>query len=158
MEVVKVGVMIVGEVSTTNFVPVPVCEAMEVAFPTLVMGPVRLALVVALPAVSPGAVPVMFVPTSTEGVPKLGVTRVGEVANTLLPVPVTEVKPEYSMFQEAAVVPLVKMQVSVAWELATIATMAFPPLELTVTTPVLLLTMVYCWPSAKVLVTGIVTV
>lgn len=34
------------------------------------------------------AVPVMFVPTSAEGVPRAGVTRVGEVARTLSPVPV----------------------------------------------------------------------
>ncbi len=36
----KVGVTKVGEVSTTNFVPVPVCEAMEVVLPTEVMTPV----------------------------------------------------------------------------------------------------------------------
>jgi len=49
------GVTKVGEVSTTNFVPVPVCEAMLVAFPDDVIGPVRFALVVTvadLPVVS----------------------------------------------------------------------------------------------------------
>ena len=43
-----VGVTNVGEVSTTNFVPVPVCEAIDVAFPALVIGPVKLAFVVAV--------------------------------------------------------------------------------------------------------------
>ena len=33
----------------------------------------------------------MFVPTKAEGVPKAGVTRVGEVAKTLAPVPVSSV-------------------------------------------------------------------
>ena len=46
----KTGVTRVGEVSITNFVPVPVCEATEVAFPTLVIGPVKLALVVLFPS------------------------------------------------------------------------------------------------------------
>ena len=49
-----VGVTSVGEVSTTNFVPVPVCEAIEVAFPTEVITPVRFAFVLtvlALPVV-----------------------------------------------------------------------------------------------------------
>jgi hypothetical protein len=49
-DVVMVGVMTVGEVSTTNFVPVPVCEAMLVALPTEVIGPVRFALVVTVAA------------------------------------------------------------------------------------------------------------
>jgi acyl-CoA synthetase (AMP-forming)/AMP-acid ligase II len=44
---------IVGDVSMTNFVPVPVCEATAVALPTLVIGPVRLALTVAVPVVFP---------------------------------------------------------------------------------------------------------
>ena len=44
-----------------------------------------------LPAVSPDAVPVMFVPTKAEGVPSAGVTNVGLVANTAAPVPVSSV-------------------------------------------------------------------
>ena len=55
------------------------------------MGPVRLAFVVTLPAVRPGAVPVMFVPTRDDGVPRAGVTRVGLVANTNAPLPVSSV-------------------------------------------------------------------
>ena len=50
----RTGVTSVGEVSITNLVPVPVCEAMLVAFPEEVIGPVRLAFVVtvlALPVV-----------------------------------------------------------------------------------------------------------
>jgi len=51
-----VGVTKVGLVSTTNLVPVPVCEAMLVAFPTEVIGPVRFAFVVtvaAFPVIDP---------------------------------------------------------------------------------------------------------
>ena len=44
----RTGVTSVGEVSITNLVPVPVCEAMLVAFPTEVITPVRLAFVVAV--------------------------------------------------------------------------------------------------------------
>ena len=64
-----------------------------VAFPTEVTSPVRLAFVVTLPAVNPAAVPVILVPTKADGVPKLGVTKVGELDNTLLPVPVEVVTP-----------------------------------------------------------------
>src|SRR5665213_26779 len=61
----------------------------EVALPTEVTGPVKLALVVTVPAVSPAAVPVIFVPTKALGVPKSGVIRVGLVCKTtVLPVPV----------------------------------------------------------------------
>ena len=63
------------------------------ALPTLVTSPVRFALVVTLPAVKFAAVPEIFVPTSVDGVPKLGVTNVGDVDNTTLPVPVDEVTP-----------------------------------------------------------------
>jgi len=59
-----------------------------VALPTLVTSPVRLAFVVTVPAVKPAAVPVMFVPTKAEGVPRAGVTRVGLVARTTEPEPV----------------------------------------------------------------------
>lgn len=48
----------------------------------------RLALVVTFPAVSPAAVPVIFVPTKEDGVPREGVTSVGLVACTTLPDPV----------------------------------------------------------------------
>jgi hypothetical protein len=59
-----------------------------------VTAPVKLALVVTLPAVKPEAVPVMFVPTKADGVPKAGVTKVGLVANTKEPVPVSSVTAE----------------------------------------------------------------
>ena len=61
--------------------------------PTLDTSPVRFAFVVTLPAVNPDAVPVIFVPTNVDGVPKLGVTNIGDVDNTTLPVPVDEVTP-----------------------------------------------------------------
>jgi hypothetical protein len=41
----KTGVTNVGEVFITNVDPVPVCEATEVVFPELVIGPVKLAFV-----------------------------------------------------------------------------------------------------------------
>jgi hypothetical protein len=63
------------------------------AFPTDVTPPVRLAFVVTFPAVKPAAVPVMFVPTKAVGVPRAGVTNVGLVLRTVLPVPVEVVTP-----------------------------------------------------------------
>ena len=65
--------------------------AIAVAFPTLVTSPVRFAFVVTLPAVSPAAVPEMFVPTSADGVPSAGVVKEGLVSYTNLPVPVAPV-------------------------------------------------------------------
>jgi len=50
------GVISVGEVSITNLVPVPVCEAITVALPVLVITPVRFAFVVTvalLPVIDP---------------------------------------------------------------------------------------------------------
>jgi hypothetical protein len=100
----RIGVTRVGEVAKTAE-PVPVSsvkapsklaevnEPKEVALPTEVTAPVKLALVVTLPAVRPEAVPVMFVPTKADGVPKAGVTNVGEFDNTTEPVPVDEVTP-----------------------------------------------------------------
>ena len=64
----KFGVTKVGEVFITNVVPDPVCEAILVVFPTLVIGPVKFAFVVtvaALPAIlvwSPVLVPLRFEP------------------------------------------------------------------------------------------------
>lgn len=45
------------------------------------------------PMLKPEAVPVMFVPTKAEGVPKAGVTSVGLLDNTTLPEPVDVVTP-----------------------------------------------------------------
>ena len=53
-----------------------------------------MAFVVTFPAVKPAAVPVIFVPTRAEGVPKAGVTRVGEVLNTRRLDPVSSVTAE----------------------------------------------------------------
>jgi hypothetical protein len=101
----RIGVTRVGEVAKTAD-PVPVSsvkapkrlaelnEPKDVALPTEVTAPVKFALVVTLPAVKPEAVPVMFVPTKAEGVPKAGVTKVGLVANTKEPVPVSSVTAE----------------------------------------------------------------
>ena len=48
-----VGVTKVGLVSITNLLPVPVCDATEVAFPELVMGPVKFALVAFAVVIAP---------------------------------------------------------------------------------------------------------
>jgi hypothetical protein len=109
----RFGVTRVGLVSTTNFVPVPVCEAMEVALPDDVITPVRLALVTTVAANEPVPLPVtppvsvmvwspVFVPLRLLPVtvplaeidvavaaPSAGLTKVGEVANTSAPDPVS---------------------------------------------------------------------
>ncbi len=89
----NVGVTKVGDVSITNLVPVPVCEAIEVAFPTLVIGPVKLAFVafaVVTKAVvaravllSPAVCVTPIVPVGNVGVP----VKVGEIVLTTSPVP-----------------------------------------------------------------------
>jgi len=107
----RMGVTRVGEVANTAD-PVPVSsvkapkrlaelnEPKEVAFPLEVIAPVKLALVVTLPAVRPEAVPVMFVPTKADGVPRAGVTRVGLLANTKAPDPVSSVIAEAKLALE----------------------------------------------------------
>ena len=80
-------------------------SAIAVAFPVEVTIPVKLALVVTLPAVRPEAVPVMLVPTRVEGVPRLGVVRVGEVRVLLVSVCVPP-----TVTTEAAFVPAVVMR------------------------------------------------
>ncbi len=96
----RFGVIKVGEVEKTAE-PLPVSsvkavarlaelnEPNEVALPVLIIAPVKFALVVTVPAVNPGAVPVIFVPIRTEGVPRFGVTKVGEVEKTSEPLPVS---------------------------------------------------------------------
>jgi hypothetical protein len=96
----RAGVTSVGDVANTAD-PLPVSsvkavakladvnDPSNVAFPVDVIAPVKLALVVTFPAVRPAAVPVMFVPTKADGVPRAGVTSVGDVANTKEPEPVS---------------------------------------------------------------------
>jgi len=115
----RIGVTRVGDVANTAD-PVPVSsvkapkrlaevnEPKEVALPTEVTAPVKFAFVVTLPAVRPEAVPVMFVPTKAEGVPSAGVTRVGEVASTLLPVPVLVTDTTFLLASSAKAVEAVK--------------------------------------------------
>ncbi len=47
---------------------------------------------VVAPTVSPAAVPVIFVPTRAEGVPRAGVTSVGDVPKTAKPDPVSSLR------------------------------------------------------------------
>src|SRR3990167_3865343 len=86
--------------------PPAVCEPNEVVLPTLVTTPLRLALVVTVPAVKFAAVPDMLVPTSADGVPSAGVTRVAEVERTTSPVPV-QVKSDEVASEVASAVALV---------------------------------------------------
>ena len=79
----KLPVLAVTQVGyTTAFVAVSSVIAVFVAF-------VAVVAVAALPPIDkPDAVPVIFVPTKADGVPKAGVTNVGLVAKTTLPLPV----------------------------------------------------------------------
>ena len=81
-------------VPSANFAIPIALSAMAVAFPDEVTTPVRFALVVTVPAVRLDAVPDALVATKAEGVPRAGVTRVGLVANTAPPVPVSSVRAE----------------------------------------------------------------
>ena len=69
----------------------PEQEAAVVAFVAFVA---LVAVAAFPPMLKPDAVPVMFVPTSAEGVPSAGVTKVGLFDSTTLPVPVELVTPE----------------------------------------------------------------
>ena len=79
--------------------PITAALVTVVALPVEVTSPVKLALVVTVlakvavaafpPMLSAAAVPVILVPTKVLGVPRFGVTRVGLVANTARPVPVS---------------------------------------------------------------------
>jgi membrane-associated phospholipid phosphatase len=66
--------------------------AIEVTLPVLVTTPVKFAFVLTVaafpPIFKPLAVPVILVPTKVDGVPKAGLTSVGEVLMTTFPVPV----------------------------------------------------------------------
>jgi hypothetical protein len=118
------GVVSVGVACITKVLPVPVWAATAVALPVDVMGPVRLAfvttvtalplletppvkvgIVVTFPAVREAAVPVAFVATSADGVPRAGVTSVGEVARTIAPEPVVPLERS----EAAAVAPTVAL-------------------------------------------------
>ena len=59
-------------------------EPSDVALPEEVTAPVKFAFVVTFPAVKFEAVPEIFVPTNVDGVPKFGVTSVGELEKTKL--------------------------------------------------------------------------
>ena len=87
----KLGLIFVpsmaAEAFTSAFTITP--GAMAVALPEEVTSPARLAFVVTVPAVKPAAVPVILVPINADGVPNAGVTKVGEVANTATPEPVS---------------------------------------------------------------------
>jgi hypothetical protein len=64
----------------------------------------------------------------------------------------------YTTCHEAAVVPVIRMQYNVADTPAVTDVTALPPLELTVTVPVELLTMINLCPNLRVVTTGRTTV
>src|SRR3989344_14452 len=102
VEVARTAVLpVIAEPSTPA-----ACEPNDVVLPTLVTTPERLALVVTVPAVKFAAVPEMFVPTSADGVPRAGVTRVAEGERTPSPVPV-QVKRDEVASEVASAVALV---------------------------------------------------
>jgi hypothetical protein len=154
----RIGVTKVGEVANTAD-PEPVSsvkaparleelnEPKDVALPTEVTAPVKLALVVTLPAVRPDAVPVMFVPTKADGVPKAGVTRVGLVANTRAPVPVSSVTAasKFAELNDPKDVAL-PTEVTAPVRLALVTTVAALPTEVT---PPVRLAFVVTVPAVK---------
>ena len=154
----NVGVTSVGLVANTNE-PVPVSS---------VMAEIKLALdgvakKVATPVPNPEIPvdtgrPVQLVNVPDEGVPRAGVTRVGLVDRTALPVPVMAANSMYSASQSAAVVKAVpihkKLMVTPGITVAT----KLPPDEFTVKLPVEAFSIRYITPAANVLVTGRTTV
>ena len=109
-----------------------------VELPEEVTSPVRLALVVTVPAVNPAAVPVILVPTKANGVPKSGVTSVGDVDKTTSPVPVEVVVPVPPLRTGKDPVTLAVRSIEPAsWSLVTLpAPMVVTPVLSIVTSPV----------------------
>ena len=84
--------------------------------------------------------PVALVKVPEDGVPKAGVTSVGLVDKTTAPVPVAVLKSVRPASQLAAVVPVMRIQVHIVVVPGKTVMTKFPPEELTVRLPVLLLT------------------
>ena len=124
------GVTSVGDVESTTL-PVPV-------EPVTPVPPFATGRVPVTPVVKGN--PVALVRTPLAGVPKAGVTSVGEVASTTAPVPVTVEKSVSPASQLAAVVPVIRIQVTIAVIPGSTVITRLPPDELTVKLPVLLLT------------------
>lgn len=137
------GVTNVGLVARTT-APEPVEEPKEVALPTDVTTPVKFALVVTVPAVSPEAVPVIFVPTNADGVPKAGVTSVGLVASTLLPVPVLVTLTMFLLASSAKAVEAVNADRFDVPELLKPATVSVVPLNVMLAEPANAPNKLYC--------------
>ena len=142
------------------------------AFPTEVTAPVKLALVVTLPAVSPDAVPVIFVPTRADGVPSAGVTSVGLVARTLLPVPVLVTLEIFLLASNDNAVDAVKFDnvvvpviitvpmfavVTLAVVIATFVSVTLPLLTVTLAS-VMLLSVVTVFPSCTAVLPNVMVV
>ena len=95
--------------------PVPVMSAEPLKEVPLMLRVV--ARTVAAPAVREAAVPEMLVPTSAEGVPSAGVTRVGEVPRTTSPVPVQVKSEEVAIDAASPVEPVMfpRMELADTW-------------------------------------------
>jgi hypothetical protein len=154
----RAGVTNVGDVAKTK-APEPVSSVTAEAR----LADDGVARKVATPVPSPDTPveigrPVAFVSVADRGVPRVGVTKVGLFDRTTEPVPVAVLKSVRPDSQLAAVVPVIRIQVHIAVVPGNTVMTKLPPDELTVTLPVLLLTMWNVQPVSKVLVTGKVTV
>jgi hypothetical protein len=154
----RAGVTNVGDVAKTK-APEPVSSVTAEAR----LADDGVARKVATPVPSPDTPveigsPVAFVSVADRGVPRVGVTRVGLFDRTTEPVPVAVLKSVRPDSQLAAVVPETRIQVHITVVPGNTVMTKLPPDELTVTLPVLLLTMWNVQPVSKVLVTGKVTV
>ena len=91
---VKFPVESIEAISVTPYLKSNLPPDSTIENPVVANAPATVAVVAVAalpPMLRPAAVPVMFVPTKAVGVPSAGVTRVGLVANTLAPVPVSSV-------------------------------------------------------------------
>jgi hypothetical protein len=122
----------------------------------LLVPPLAIGRVPVTPVVS--GKPVALVNVPLVGVPSIGVTSVGLVARTTEPVPVSAAKSVNPKSQDAAVVPVVRIQVMCIVVPGIIVPIRFAPEELTVMLPVLLLQIWKDQPVDSVEVTGITTV
>lgn len=103
----------VNDCATLVTVPLPpVAAQLSVPLPLFVRTPEAFAGQPDMPVTSGN--PVAFVRTSADGVPSAGVTSVGEVANTTLPLPVVAVTESVPAPPDVVTIPLLVRLLSVA--------------------------------------------
>jgi len=101
--------------------------------PKVVNAPVDAVVAPTVPLMLIEAVPVKFVTTPLEGVPRAGVTKVGLVANTLLPEPVLVTETTFLLASSARAVEAVRPDKVVVPVTVTLVNEAAPPVLLTFT-------------------------